>query len=45
MVTAIFLKTFKLDVHSMGMGMNIRYVSVRRFAVKETQTIALEMAG
>jgi hypothetical protein len=44
-VVAIFFKSFRLDVQSMGIGMNMRYGSVIRFAAKVTAMIGLAMAG
>ena len=45
MVVAIFLMSFRLDLHSIGMGMKIRYGSVRRFAANVTAMTGFAIAG
>lgn len=45
MVVAIFLINFRLDFQSIGIGMKIRYGSVRRFAAKVTAITGLAIAG
>jgi hypothetical protein len=44
-VVAIFLMTLRLDFQSIGIGMKIRYGSVRRLAAKVTAMTGLEIAG
>jgi hypothetical protein len=44
-VDAIFFIIFKLDPHSMGRGMAMRYISVETFAANDTHTMGLEMAA
>lgn len=44
-VAAIFLIGFRLDCQSIGIGINMRYGSVRRFEAKVTATTGVEMAG
>jgi hypothetical protein len=45
MVVATFLMSLRLDFQSIGIGMNIRYGSVRRLAAKVTAMTGLEIAG
>ena len=44
-VAATFFKGFRLDFQSIGIGMNMRYGSVMRFAAKVTPMTGVEMAG
>jgi hypothetical protein len=44
-VVAIFLMNLRLDFQSIGIGMKIRYGSVRRFAANVTAMTGLEIAG
>lgn len=45
MVEAIFFGIFRLDRHSMGSGIEIRYKSVETLEANETQTMGREMAA
>lgn len=42
-VVANFFTSFKLDPHSMGMGMKRRYISVATFDTKDTHMMGIEM--
>jgi hypothetical protein len=44
-VAAIFFTGLRLDFQSMGIGINMRYGSVRRFPAKVTAMTGFEMAG
>jgi hypothetical protein len=44
-VVAIFFKSLRLDFQSIGIGMSMRYGSVREFAAKVTAMTGLEIAG
>lgn len=45
MVDAIFFSGRKLDCQSIGSGIDMRYKSVEALAVKDVQTIGLEIAA
>ena len=45
MLEAIFFMVFRLDPHSIGRGMAIRYMSVETLEAKEAQTMGFEMAA
>jgi hypothetical protein len=42
-VAAIFLTSFKLDFHNIGIGIMIRNASVPTFVTNDTQTIGFEI--
>lgn len=44
-VEAIFLIIFKLEPHSIGSGIRMRYISVHILAANDTQIIGLETAA
>jgi hypothetical protein len=44
-VVASFLMSFRLDFQSIGIGMKIKYGSVRRLAAKVTAMTGVEIAG
>lgn len=45
MVVATFFMSLRLDFQSIGMGMKMRYGSVRRFAANVTEMTGLDIAG
>jgi hypothetical protein len=44
-VAAIFFNTLKLDFHSIGIGIQMRNMSVETFETKDTHRMGIEIAA